>query len=56
MYIQQKSISSSELADRGKIYLGLEYCSNKEVLIVEIIKGAGLASQKSSYPNPYVKW
>jgi len=44
------------VADRGKIYLGLEYCSNKEALIVEIIKGAGLISQKSNCPNPYVKW
>ena len=50
-----KSISSSEMADRGKIYLGLEYSTNKEALIVEVIKGAGLTSQKSS-PNPYVKW
>ena len=49
-------MNSSELDDRGKIYLGLEYCSSKETLIVEIIKGAGLASQKSSCPNPYVKW
>ena len=49
-------MNSSELDDRGKIYLGLEYCSSKEALIVEIIKGAGLASQKSSCPNPYVKW
>ena len=54
--VQQKSMNSSELDDRGKIYLGLEYCSSKEALIVEIIKGAGLASQKSSCPNPYVKW
>lgn len=56
IHLQQKSISSSELDDRGKIYLGLEYSSNKEALIVEIIKGAGLVSHKSSCPNPYVKW
>lgn len=47
---------SSEFADGGRIYLGMEYCSTKKVLVVEIIEVAGLPSYKSDPPNPYVKW
>ena len=47
---------SSELANRGRIYLGMEYCSTRKALVVEIIEVAGLLSYKSDSPNPYVKW
>ncbi|XP_065890203.1 rabphilin-3A-like [Dysidea avara] len=46
---------SSELANRGRIYLGMEYCSTRKALVVEIIEVAGLLSYKSDSPNPYVK-
>ena len=47
---------SSELADRGRIYLWMEYCSVREALVVNIIEVAGLPSYKSDSLNPYVKW